>query len=267
VAAVFGLETEIVAALFGVAVLAACIDAIAGGGGLLTVPALLLAGLDPAAALATNKLQGSAGSVSATVHFARRGLVDWRLGRRLMVASGGAAVLGALSVSLLSQSVLDVAVPLILITIAVYFALARRMSDDDRHARLATGLFLVSVVPVIGFYDGFFGPGTGSFFMVGFVSLLGYGVIRATAHTKLANASSNVGALALFSLTGHMNWGLGLTMALGAFMGAQIGSRLAIRAGARLIRPLLVVVCCAMALRLLLQPSNPLHQWMAELWF
>lgn len=255
----FGLEIEWVAALVAVAALAGCIDAIAGGGGLITLPALMIAGLDPATALATNKLQGSAGSVSATVAFARRGLIDWRLGRPIMIASGGAAMIGALCVSLLSKAVLDAAVPVVLIAIALYFALSRRLGDEDRRARMPTPLFLLTLVPAIGFYDGFFGPGTGSFFTVGFISLLGFGAIRATAHTKLANASSNVGALAMFALTGAMNWGLGLAMAVGALLGAQIGSRLAIRGGARLIRPLIVVVCCAMALRLLSDPANPLR--------
>ncbi len=261
----FGVDPGVLAALFAVAAVAGCVDAIAGGGGLLTLPSLLIAGLDPVAALATNKVQGLAGSSSATVHFARQGLIDWRLGRWIMLASGSAAVLGALSVSLLPKGFLDFAVPFILIAIAGYFAFARRMGDADRRARWPAPAFLASVVPLIGFYDGFFGPGTGSFFTAGFISLLGFGVIKATAHTKLANAASNVGAVVLFSLTGGANWGIGLTMAVGAFIGAQVGSRLAIRAGAKLIRPLLVVICCAMAIRLLAQPTNPLHQWLASL--
>ncbi len=261
----FGVDLVTVLALVGVATIAGCIDAIAGGGGLLTLPSLLLAGLDPVSALATNKVQGAAGSVSATVHFARKGLIDWRLGRWIMLASGVAAVLGALCVTFLSREALNIAVPIVLILIAGYFIFARRLGDADRRARIPAALFLITVTPPIGFYDGFFGPGTGSFFMVGFISLLGYGVIRATAHTKLANASSNVGALALFTLTGGANWPLGLAMAVGAFCGAQIGSRLAIRAGARLIRPLLVVICCAMALRLLLSPGNPIHRLLVSL--
>lgn len=261
----FGLEWDVVAALVGVATVAGCIDAIAGGGGLLTLPSLLLAGLDPVAALATNKVQGTAGSVSATVHFARQGLIDWRLGRWIMLASGVAAVFGALSVSLLPKDFLDFAVPVILVAIAAYFALARRLGDADRKARWPAPLVLATVVPLIGYYDGFFGPGTGSFFTAAFISLLGFGVLRATAHTKLANASSNVGAVTLFTLTGGAHWGIGLAMAAGAFVGAQIGSRIAVRAGAKIIRPLLVVICCAMALRLLLQPTNPLHLWLAGL--
>ncbi|WP_207485948.1 TSUP family transporter [Arenibaculum pallidiluteum] len=260
-----GVEFEVIAALFAVAAVAGCFDAIAGGGGLLTVPALLIAGLDPVAAIATNKLQGSAGTLSATVAFARRGLIGWRSALPFAAVAALASVAGALSASSLPAPVLAAMVPVLLIGIAVYFATARRMGDADAHARIPALAFGATVVPAVGFYDGIFGPGAGSFYMVGFVTLLGYGVVRATAHTKLANAASNVGSLALFAATGAVVWPVGLTMAAGAVLGAQIGSRLAIRLGARLIRPLLVVISCLMAVRLLADPANPLRQAAAAL--
>ena len=122
------------------------------------------------------------------------------------------------------------------------------------------GLFALTWAPAVGFYDGVFGPGAGAFYMIGFVTLLGLGVVRATAHTKLANAASNLGSLALFAASGHVVWTIGIAMAFGAFIGAQIGSILAIRLGAKLIRPLLVTIACAMAIRLLSNPENPLRQ-------
>ncbi|MEQ1714158.1 MAG: TSUP family transporter, partial [Hyphomicrobium sp.] len=115
-------------------------------------------------------------------------------------------------------------------------------------------------VPAIGFYDGLFGPGTGTFFMLGLVTLLGMGVLRATVHTKIANAGSNLGSLAVFAAMGAIDLKIGLAMAAGAFTGAQIGARLAMRFGSGLIRPLLVVVCCALAFRLLSDPANPVRQ-------
>jgi uncharacterized membrane protein YfcA len=102
-------------------------------------------------------------------------------------------------------------------------------------------------------YDGFFGPGTGSFFMLGFVLLAGYGVLKATAHTKMLNFASNLGSLLVFIPFGAMWWGVGLAMALAQVAGATLGARLAVRVGARLIRPLLVVISTALALRLLWQ--------------
>lgn len=126
--------------------------------------------------------------------------------------------------------------------------------------------FAFIVPPIVGFYDGIFGPGAGSFYMLGLVTLLGDGIIKATAHTKLLNFGSNFASMCLFAFKGYIIVPIGLTMAVGAFLGAQIGSRLAVRIGARLIRPLLVVVCCAMAIRLLIDPANPLHKMMAA-WF
>ncbi|WP_132251309.1 TSUP family transporter [Methylobacterium segetis] len=255
-----GVEWDLIAGLFAVAVAAGCVDAIAGGGGLITMPALILSGLDPVSAIATNKLQSSAGSGSATLAFARRGLIDWPRAWPIAVMAGGASILGALCVSLLPRAVLDAAVPVLLIGMALYFATAKRMSSEDATARLTPAAFALSLAPAVGFYDGVFGPGAGAFYMVGFVTLLGLGVVRATAHTKLANAASNLGSLALFAASGHVVWSIGLAMAAGAFLGAQVGSMLALRLGARLIRPLLVTIACAMALRLLSDPANPLRQ-------
>lgn len=254
-----GGDLDLLAVLFAVGLVAAAIDAIAGGGGLMTVPALLLAGLGPVETLATNKLQGSFGSVTSSLVFWRRGLVEPRSAVPLGLVSMAGAMAGALSVGILPRRVLEAAIPILLIVIAIFFATRRGMSDEDRRARIGAGLFAATLVPAIGFYDGLFGPGTGTFFMVGFVTLLGMGVLRATVHTKVANAGSNLGSLAVFWGMGAINVRYGLVMAAGAFLGAQIGSRIALRFGAGLIRPLLVVVCCALAIRLLLDPSNPIR--------
>ena len=258
-------DPELLATLFAVAAVAGAFDAIAGGGGLLTVPALLLAGLDPVAALATNKLQGAISSISSTSAFARRGLIDWRTAWPVAIGAAVAGLAGALCASLLSPRVLAALVPLLLIVIALYFGFSRGLKAHDAPARLPLIAFSVGIAPVIGFYDGIFGPGAGAFYMVAFVTLLGYGALRATAHTKLANAASNLGALSLFVIKGAVIWPLGLAMAAGAFIGAQVGSRLAIRFGAKLIRPLLVVMSCLMAVKLLSDAQNPLRQLLAGL--
>ncbi|MET4896588.1 TSUP family transporter [Sphingomonadaceae bacterium jetA1] len=250
--------------LFLVSVVAGCCDAIAGGGGLLTVPALMLAGLNPVAAIATNKLQGSAGTVSATLAFARKGLIDWRIALPIGGSAFIAGILGALSVNLLPKPFVSGVVPFILIGIALYFALAPKMTNADAKARISIGMFALTVAPLIGFYDGIFGPGGGSFYMAAFVSLLGFGVVRATAHTKMANAASNLGGLLLFASAGSIYWAVGFVMAIGAFTGAQIGSILAIRIGVRLIRPLLVTISCLMAIRLLFAPTNPVGGFLAR---
>lgn len=258
----FGIE--VLLALAAVALCAGVIDAIAGGGGLLTVPAMLLAGFDPATAIATNKLQGSFGTVSATVAFARAGRIEWRSAWPMAAAAGIGAVIGAAVVRLLPPDLFAAVVPVLLVATAMYFWLGPRIGDADARQRWAPGLFAGTLAPLIGFYDGVFGPGAGSFYMVGLVTLLGFGLVRATAHTKLMNASSNLASLIFFMAAGLVVWPVGIAMGACAMIGAQLGSRLAMKNGARIIRPLLIAVCCLTAARLLLDPANPLRRAIAQ---
>jgi len=251
--AMFDLPTATILFLLLAAFAAGLIDAIAGGGGLITVPALLLAGLPPVEALGTNKLQALFGSGTATFAYARRGHVDPR--RQVvpfvlaLVGSGA----GALVANVAPVEILERLLPVLLIAIALYFAFKRTLHDTDRAQRIRPGLFQATVPPLIGFYDGLFGPGTGSFLMLAYVGLAGFGILKATAHTKLVNFASNVGAFAVFAVLGAVIWTLGLAMGLMQLLGARIGASLAMRHGAWLIRPLLVVVCVGLAIRLLLQ--------------
>lgn len=257
------LTTVVVLALVGV--LAGFVDSIAGGGGLLAVPALLSAGLDPLSALATNKLQSTFGSFSAVIAYGRARLINWRTAWPMMVAAFFGSVMGAALIAVLPTYVLAAVMPVMLILVATYFAAAPRISADPRPARLSARTFTFTAAVVIGFYDGCFGPGAGSFFMIAFVLLLGFPIMGATAHTKLLNFASNFGALLFFVATGGIHLLIGLCMGIGQYIGAQIGARVAMRNGARVIRPLLVIVCCAMAVRLLLDPANPLHILIREM--
>ncbi|RXZ36560.1 hypothetical protein D9O50_08590 [Oxalobacteraceae bacterium CAVE-383] len=250
-----------VLAMFLVAVAGGFLDAIAGGGGLLTLPALLLAGLDPVAAIATNKCQAVAASVSAGVSFSRRGLIAWRTLMPAAAAAAAASVAGAASVSLLPAGVLDWGVPLLLIGVALYFAFGPRIHADGGKARLSAPAFALLVAPALGFYDGVFGPGVGAFYMVALVLLSGCALLQAIAHTKALNAASNLGALAAFAIQGAIVWPVALAMIAGAGLGAQCGAACAMRISPRAIRALLVCMCCAMALRLLSAPDNPLRYW------
>jgi len=251
---------DMIAALAAVSFLAGFVDSIAGGGGLLTVPALLLAGLDPAQAIATNKVQGAVAAASATYTFGRKGLIEWKKAWGFTLMAFVSSIAGALCVQFLPRSLLEMLIPLLLIAMAIYFALSRKMKDADAHARMTALAFGLTAPVAIGFYDGIFGPGAGSFYMLAFVTLLGYGVVKATAHTKLVNFASNFGSLLLYSATGAVVWPVGLVMAGASLVGAQIGSHLAMRLGSRIIRPLLVLVSSLMALRLLLDPANPWRQ-------
>ncbi|MEI9418231.1 TSUP family transporter [Mesorhizobium sp. Cs1321R2N1] len=253
------LSIQSIAMLALAAFAAGFVDSIAGGGGLITIPALLLAGFSPVEALGTNKLQGMFGSGSATIHYASKGHVDLRrqLPSALLALAGGAV--GALLATIVPGDLLRAALPLVLIAIALYFALKPNMNDVDRAERLSPFLFGVTVVPAIGFYDGVFGPGAGSFYMLAFVTLAGYGVLKATAHTKLLNFASNIGGFIVFAAVGVISWKIGLMMGVAQFLGARLGASLAMRIGAKLIKPLLVIVCVALAVKLLADPANPLR--------
>ena len=247
--------------LLGLAAFAAgFVDSIAGGGGLITMPALLLAGFPPVAALGTNKLQGLFGTGFGDNPLCRQGPCR----PEAAIAVGRAGLRRrhrrrACSRPSFPAASCRAALPFILVAIALYFALKPGMDDIDRAERLSPFLFGLTIVPLIGFYDGVFGPGTGSFFMLAFVSLAGYGVLKATAHTKLLNFASNLGGFVLFAFAGAIYWKIGLLMGVAQFLGARLGAGLAIANGARLIKPLLVVVCLALAARLLIDPAHPLR--------
>ncbi len=244
------LTAEVIALLMGVAFVAGVIDALAGGGGLLTIPALMAAGVPPVAAIATNKLQSSFGTASAVYGFARQGRIDFR--RFLKPAAGAflGSMLGAWTLQRVDPGFLRGLIPGLLLLMVVYFLVAPKASEEDRHSRLGPAA-LVGVIAAIGFYDGFFGPGTGSFFSTSLVALRGYGLTKATALTKLFNVTSNVASVIFFAIGGKMFWLLGLCMAAGAMLGGWIGSHTAMRFGARLIRPLLVTLSLGLTVRLL----------------
>lgn len=246
-------EADLLLILALVAFVAGAVDAVAGGGGLLALPAILLAGAPPVTALATNKLQGMFGTASAALSYARAGVVDLRAQAGPALVAAGAGGTGALLASRIPAEAIRVALPVLLIGVALYFGLARGLGDADRAERMGERTFGATVVPGLAAYDGVLGPGTGSFFMLAFVTLRGMGLLRATAHTKLLNFASNAGSMAVFALVASPWWGVGLAMGVGQALGAQVGARLAVRVGARVIRPLLVAVSLALAARLLWQ--------------
>ncbi|QKV17398.1 TSUP family transporter [Oricola thermophila] len=257
----FELAPDIVALLVIAAFAAGFVDSIAGGGGLITIPALLLAGAPPVTALGTNKLQGMFGAASATWSYARNGHV--RLAQQILpaVLAFAGSILGALTATILPGEIFGAVLPLLLVAIAAYFLLRPGLDDIDRAERMRPALFSMTIPPLIGYYDGLFGPGTGSFFMLAFVALAGFGLLKATAHTKLLNLASNVGGLVLFAVAGAVYWKAGLLMGAAQFAGANLGSRVAMKGGARVIRPLLVIVCLALAAKLASDPAHPLRVW------
>lgn len=246
------ISIELLFFLVATATLAGTVDAIAGGGGLITLPALLWAGLPPVQALATNKLQGSFGTLSASMHFLVKGHILVRQLWPMMLATFAGALTGTLMVQRLGDERLRHAIPVLLILFALYFLFSPRVGDEDASVRMSSGWFALALCVPIGFYDGFFGPGTGSFFVMAIVALLGYNLTRATAATKVLNLTSNLTALLFFALGGHVIWQLGLLLGLGQATGAWLGAHLAMRHGAAIIRPVLAAISIAISLKLLL---------------
>lgn len=244
------LDPWIYPALTATAVLTGFIDAIAGGGGLIMVPALLFAGVPPIQALATNKLQSVFGTAVATRNYARAGLVDWHEHKLTIGLVFCGATVGVLLVQAIQTKTLNLVIPLLLVAVSLYVLLSPRMTDEDAHHRLTPRAY-APLGGLIGFYDGFFGPGTGTFLTTTLVALRGYGLTRATGLTKLLNLTSNIASVLFFALGGKMLWLLGLCMAAGAMTGGWLGSHSAIRFGARLIRPLLVAISLGLTARLL----------------
>ncbi|MBI5443422.1 MAG: TSUP family transporter [Deltaproteobacteria bacterium] len=237
--------------LFATALAAGLVDAIAGGGGLLTVPVLLGTGLPPHLALGTNKLQASFGSFMAARTYLRSGGVSWRQAGGGIACTLVGAVLGTRCVQQLSPDLLRRLIPLLLLGIFLYALFTPRLGFEDVHPRLSPALFYPVVGVGLGFYDGFFGPGTGSFWAIAFVVLLGFNLARATCYTKIMNFTSNVVSLAVFTAGGDVLLWTGLLMGAGQAAGARIGAHLVLRRGPGFVRPVFLAVVFATTLKLL----------------
>jgi uncharacterized membrane protein YfcA len=239
------------ALLGAVGLLAGSVDAIAGGGGLLTVPALAALGLPPHLVLGTNKGQSVFGSASALVAFARAGLVDGARARVTFPLGLLGSLLGAWIVLLLRPDVLRPIVIGLLVAAALFVGLRR---GPPRAEARVPARFILPVAGawalLVGAYDGFFGPGTGTFLIVGFVALLGDPLTRASAEAKVVNFASNLAALALFAWKGTVLWKLALPMAAGQLVGGQIGAHLAVRKGDVLVRRVVLLVVLALSAKL-----------------
>ena len=238
-------------ALFLVAgsAVAGFIDSLCGGGGLISIPVLLMGGFTPAQAIAANKLQGTLGAVASTHYYFGKGVLDIGV---LCKIGGGAAVgglLGTIAVNRIGNHFMAKIMPVMLIAMAVYFAFSSGVGDKEHKPRMALSAVAASLIPLIGFYDGFFGPGAGTFYLACLISVAGFAVTRAMAYSRILNLISNAASLILFVVLGKMVWGAGIAMSLGEVMGVYAGSRLVHKHGARLVRPLVVIACVVMAIK------------------
>jgi uncharacterized protein len=238
-------------ALFFTGLLAGFVDSIAGGGGLITLPVLLTLGIPPQLTLGTNKLQATFGSAGAAWHYWRAKVVSLReCGWGVFYTFIGAAI-GSIIVQYLDSSFLKHFIPVALIVIAAYMFFKPQLGAEDIHPRMGPGKFYALAGLGLGFYDGFIGPGTGTFWTMAYMLGLGFNLTKATGHTKVMNATSNVVSLICFAVAGHVYYAAGICMGAGQLLGARLGAHMVVTRGTRFIRPIFLTVVFAVTLKLL----------------
>jgi uncharacterized membrane protein YfcA len=244
--------------LVAVAFVAGTVDAIGGGGGLLTVPALLAVGLPPHSALGTNKGQSTFGSAAALLRYARAGLIPWRRARWLFPLGLLGALGGARLVLFLRPELLEPLILGLLVLVAAFLAFRRRRAQGEAGTPTPVRERLALVAALaIGAYDGFFGPGTGTFLIVAFVALLGLSLPQASAEAKVVNFAANVAALALFAWKGVVLWTVALPMAGAQLLAGTLGAHLAIKGGDVWVRRVVLGVVLVLVLKLGLDLLSP----------
>ena len=240
--------------LLGVAAFSAgLVDAVVGGGGLIQLPTMfsVFPNMAPATLIGTNKLASIFGTSVAAVSYARRVAIAWSVAAPAAIAALVFAFLGAYTVTQVSAEFMRLLLPIVLVAVAVYtFA---RKDFGSVHAPVHSGVkeqtLALLVGSGIGFYDGFFGPGTGSFLVFLFVRIFGFDFLGATAVAKIVNVACNFAALIWFGYSGHLIWQLGLLMAVCQIGGAFIGSRLAMKHGSGFVRQLFLIVVSLLILK------------------
>ncbi len=241
----------LILALSGVAFLAGLVDAIAGGGGLLQMPALLAVGLPPHVALGTNKGASVFGAVASFRKFWSAGLIEKAWLPLLLAGGFFGSLLGAQAQLYVDSNSLKPLVLALLCVAAIAIALLKPSQNNRPASTAANGLAKATAVSVaLGAYDGFFGPGTGTFLIVIFSSVFHFSLARASGNAKAVNLASNLAAVGLFSLRGTIVWKVSLPMAIGQIAGATLGARLAVKKGAPLIRAILLLVVFALVMKI-----------------
>ncbi len=243
------LSAELLFFLFLAAAVGGFLDTLAGGGGLITLPALMMSGIPPLAALGTNKLQGSMGTGTSSFLMIRNKRVKLRDVKSLMVAAFIGAVMGTIAIQFINTEILTSVIPLVLLVIAVYFLVSPNPGNKAVEAKMAPRTYRRVVVPLIGCYDGMFGPGTGSFFTAAGVALRGHGMIDATAVAKTLNFATNIASLMVFLVAGQVVWMIGILMMSGQLVGASLGSHWLLRSKPAYLRVIVVVMCLGMLVK------------------
>ncbi|MFB5282527.1 MULTISPECIES: TSUP family transporter [Peribacillus] len=239
----FELDPSLLIILLVFGFLAAFIDSVVGGGGLIALPALLFTGLTPAGAVATNKLAGTIGSLTSTIMFYRSGKLDLKSVYKFFPLVFIGSMIGAWTVHLMNPEVLKPLMLVMLAAVAIYTIFKKDWGNNSTYKKLSIRDFIIFMIllAAIGFYDGFLGPGTGSFLIFAFL-MMGFDFLKAAGNAKFLNFGSNIAALLMFMYLGQINYAYGLVMGLAQIAGAICGSKFAIKRGSGYVRALFIVV-------------------------
>ena len=234
--------------LFLAASAASIVDAIAGGGGLITIPALLLTGLPPVNVLATNKTQGMCGTFVSSAVMLRKKMVSLPEMKKSIAFVACGAMLGTLLVQWIDRSTLEFIIPCVLVFVTLYVLLSPKASDLETKPRITEGPFRF-ICTAIGMYDGALGPGTGSMYALTHVGLRGMPIRQSTARAKILNFTSNIFSFLVFLIGGHVVWGAAACMIVGQVVGGYIGAHLVIAKGTKIIKPIIAITSMAMLIK------------------
>ena len=245
---------EILTFLFFVGVVAGFLDTLVGGGGLLAVPALLLSGIPPIYVLGTNKFQGSMGTGIATFLLFKKKKLDWNSVKNLMFASFIGSIVGGVIIQFVDTQFLSFVIPIVLVFIAIYFIVSPKPKSTVGNSK-PNKKFELFAVPVVGFYDGMFGPGAGSFFAMTGVMIKKLEIIQATILAKPLNFASNIAGFIVFFSFGHIAFLIGILMMMGQMIGAFFGTHYLLKANPLIIRFLIVIISISMLIKYMLSLS------------
>lgn len=225
------------------------IDSVVGGGGLISLPALLVTGMPLPLALGTNKFASSFSSLTSTINYFRNKQIDIPLAKKLFLLSFAGSLLGAYTVTQMSPDALRPLVAGLLILITIYTLFKKNWGNGKGSLRKHYVWIAVPFIFLIGFYDGFLGPGTGSFFAFLFL-YIGYDFVKAAGNSRIMNFSSNLAGLLFFGFAGYINFYYGIILAIAMIAGSYLGSTVAIRNGQKYIRPLFILVSCSLIIKI-----------------
>ena len=233
---------------------AAMVDSIAGGGGLISLPAFLIAGVSPYNSLGTNKFASTCASFTSSIKFARSGKVNFRLLKYLIPFTLMGAALGVNTVLKVKQAYLTVLVLVLILFVGVYSLFSKSIGKEDNFKGLTWLNVIAGIILAfsLGFYDGFFGPGTGSFLIFAMIRIFKFDFVKSAGNSKVLNFISNITSLILFAYHGRIYYLYGIPTAIAMIFGARLGTKLALTKGSKLIKPIFVIMSLAVAVKMLI---------------